>query len=113
MNNKGQVLVMFLILIPFILILFAYVIDKCYLLYQENIQKNIGSIVCNYALDNKNEENNIKQLALENDSKLEKIKITKKNDKVIITLEKNIDSILGRLLGLSTYKINTKTECTK
>jgi len=113
MNNKGQVLVMFLILIPFILILFAYVIDKCYLLYQENSQKNIGNIVCEYALNSENLESDIKQLALENDSKLEKIKVTRNNNEITITLEKNIDSILGRLLGKSTYKINTKTKCTK
>lgn len=113
MNNKGQVLVMFLILLPVVLVLFAYTIDKCYLLYQENSQKNIGSIVCDYALDNKNSDNDIKQLALENDSKLEKIKITRNDTQAIITLEKETDSLFGRLLGISTYKIKTKSKCTR
>ena len=113
MNNKGQVLVMFLILLPFVLVLFFYVIDKCYLLYQQNSQKNIGEIVCSYALDNSKNNDNVKQLALENDSKLEKIKISRSDDQVIITLGKEINSIFGKVLGISTYKINTKTKCTK
>ena len=51
MNNKGQVLVLFILLLPVLFILFAYAIDKCYLLYQENSQKNIGNIVCSYLTD--------------------------------------------------------------
>ena len=113
MNNKGQVLVTFLILLPIVLVLFAYIVDKCYLLYQENSQKNIGNIVCDYALDTKNADNNIKQLALENDSKLENIKIIRNDTQAVITLEKEIDSLSGRLLGISTYEIRTKTKCTR
>lgn len=111
MNNKGQVLVMFIILLLILLILFAYVIDKCYLLYQENSQKNIGDIVCSYAVDSNKLENNIRQLALENDSKLKNIKITKSHNQVVITLEKEIDSIFGKVIGIDTYQIKTKTEC--
>lgn len=113
MNNKGQVLVMFLILLPVVLILFAYAIDKCYLLYQQNNQKNTGNIVCSYALNTNKTDNDIRQLALENDSKLNSIKIIRSDNQAVITLEKEIDSIFGKILGLSTYKIKTKTECTE
>lgn len=113
MNNKGQVLVMFLLLLPVLLLLFAYVIDKCYLLYQENSQKNIGDIVCNYALDSNKTENDIKNLALENDPNLKTIKITRKNNQVEIILEKEIDSQFGKIFGISTYQIKTKTKCTE
>lgn len=113
MNNKGQVLVTFLLMLPVVLILFMYLIDKCYLLYEKNNQINIGDIVCSYMLDSNKTDNDIKQLALENDSKLEKIKITRNNKQAVITLEKEINSIFGNILGISTYKINTKTKCTE
>ena len=111
MNNKGQALITFVILLPVVLILFFYLIDKCYLLYSENSQKNIGNIVCNYALDINNVDDNIKQLALENDSKLENIKIIRRNNQVTIILEKNINSMFGNLLNIDKYTIRTKTKC--
>lgn len=113
MNNKGQVLVMFLILLPVVLILFAYLVDKCYLLYQKNNLNNIGDIVCTYALDNNKTEDNIKQLILENDSSLENIKITRNDNYVLIVLEKNIDSMFGNLLGIDKYTVKTKTKCNR
>lgn len=113
MNNKGQVLVLFLLLVPLVLILFAYVVDKCYLLYQENSQNNIGDTVCSYAIDSNKTEDEIKQLTLENDSKIENIKVIRNNEHVEIILEKEIDSLFGKILGMDTYKIKTKTLCTR
>lgn len=111
MNNKGQVLVMFLVLLPVVLILFAYLIDKCYLLYQENSQTNIVDIACSYALDNNKTDDNIKQLILENDSEIKNIRITRNNNQVIIKLEKNVNSMFGNLIGIDTYTVRTKTKC--
>ena len=111
MNNRGQVFVLFILLLPVLFILFAYVIDKCYLLYQENSQKDIGNIVCSYLTDTNKTDNDIKQLALENDSKLENIKIIRSDKQVTVTLEKKIDSLFGKLFGISKYEIKTKTKC--
>lgn len=110
MNNKGQTLVVFIILLPVIMIVFAYVVDKCYLLYQEKNQKKVTSLVCEYALQEKQEEN-IRQLALENDAKFKKITINRNGEQVEIILEKEISSIFGHVLGLSTYHIKTTIQC--
>lgn len=110
MNNKGQVLVTFVVMLPFVLLLFGFIIDKCYLLYQESNQKNIGIMICDYAKDEA-DDSKIRQLALENDNKYHKIEIKRKKEEISITLEKKIDSLLGRILGFSSYKVKTNSTC--
>lgn len=110
MNNKGQVLVIFVVLLPFVLILFGYIIDKCYLLYEENSQKNIGNMVCKYAIKEGN-DSKVRQLALENDNKYNDIKIKRKDKEITITLKKEITSLFGQVLGISSYTIKTNSVC--
>lgn len=112
MNNKGQTLVVFIILLPLILVLIGYAIDKCCLLYEEKKLNNILSIACNYTIDNKNSITEIERLILENDNKIKTIIINKK-DIATITLEKEINSIFGNVIGISTYVIKTNVTCTE
>lgn len=106
MNNKGQVLVLFLLLLPVILILFAFVIDKSYLLYEESKLNNIGNIACDYILE-ENDINKLKQLVIENDNQINNIKLV--DDE--ITLKKEIKSLFGSVIGIDTYKIKSTTIC--
>lgn len=110
MNRKGQVLVLFLMLLPVFIVLFGYIVDKCYLMYQNNKLNNIGSTVCSYSIK-ESDINKVKQLALENDKELTKININKKNNKIEIILEKEIDSLFGNLLGIDNYNIKTRKIC--
>ncbi len=113
MNNKGQTLVVFIILLPIIIAVLGYLTDKCYLLYQEKRQKETTSIVCQYALNDNNTDSKIKQLALENDQNLSKILIRKLDEQVEITLEKEVPSLFGNLLGIPSYLIKTNVKCMK
>ena len=110
MNKKGQVLVLFLMMLPVIIVVFGYLVDKCYLFYENNKLNNIGSTVCSYATLESG-INKVKQLALENDKNLTKININKKNNKIEIVLEKEIDSLFGNLLGIDSYDIKTRKIC--
>lgn len=106
MNNKGQVLVIFVVLLPIILILLAYVFDKCYLLYEQQKISNIADIICDYKIKNSSNEL-LQQLSLENDSKLTTIEVNKNS----ITLEKTTSSIFGKLIGIDEYLIKVEKEC--
>lgn len=106
MNNKGQVLVIFVVLIPIILTLVAYVFDKCYLLYENKKLSDIANIVCDYSITSSNKES-VYQLALENDNEISKIQID--NDNLI--LEKNVNSIFGKVIGISEYLVRIEKEC--
>ena len=98
MNNKGQTLVLFVILIPVFLGLFAFCFDNIYMSIEKNKLLDIAEIANDYKNSKTNDE--IKDLILKNDKDIKKINIRNK-----IILEKEIDSIFGKIIGLDTYKI--------
>lgn len=112
MNNKGQTLVVFVILLPFILLTIFYVISISYLNYNKKSLENIADIICTYALDNDN-ENDIHRLALENDNDIKKVEINKNNNEIEITLVKEVKEVFTILTTNSTNQIKVKTSCIK
>lgn len=108
MNKKGQVLILFLLLLPVILVLFTYAIDKCYLLYEKNRLNNTGNIACNY-INQEKDINKAKQLIIENDNEITDIKLVAKTNELI--LEKDIKSLFGSLIGIDIYHIKSTTLC--
>lgn len=112
MNNKGQTLVIFVILLPILCILAGYTIEKCDLLYQKKILNEITETVCKYALDKNHNEEQIKQLALENDKKIQSIEITylKQSKEVQIIVTKEKKSIFN-IIGKDSYVIESTVKC--
>lgn len=104
MNNKGQTLISFIIVLPFLFLIFIYLFNKCYLSYQKKELNNILEIACRYALDSKT-DNEIENLILENDEKINKISIKRDNSSITITLEKETLSLFEK------YKIKSETKC--
>ena len=107
MNNKGQTLVVFVLLLPFLFLVFAYLFDKCYITYQQRNQNEIGKILCKQIEKTENIES-IQELAYENDRKLEKIEYHPTKREII--LEKRISSIFGRTIK-QEYLVKTITKC--
>ncbi len=56
-NNKGQSLVIFIIMIPIIILIMIIVMDIGNLTYEKQELDNINKIVLNYGLDNTNNPN--------------------------------------------------------
>lgn len=106
-NNRGQVLVIFVILLPILFIFAAYVVDISYITYHKNKLDNINTLLSNYALDNPNiDVAEIGKLTRENDSEVI-IKKISLDEKIEIELEKEVNSIFGRLIGKNTYAIKS------
>lgn len=114
MNNKGQVLVLFIIILPILLLGCACLVDSSYMLYQKNRLDNINydvldSIKTKMILT----EEDVERLILLNDSKIvnEDIVIDEEN-----TMDRNIsisnyilvNSIFGRLIGIDEYKVSSE-----
>ena len=100
LNNKGQVLVLFVLLIPIILVVLVMVVDIGNLSYQKNSLNNI----CNLTLDYISEENNIekiKEYVKLNDKNIDNIEI--KNDKLI--LKKRVDGLLSHVINIDIFDI--------
>ena len=100
MNNKGQALVIFVIILPIIFLLIYFVVSKVYLEGEKKNQEDILEILCDYSKKNVT-DNDIIKLGLENDKDLE-IRI-KRNNNIEITLEKKIK--------LFDKKVISKTIC--
>ena len=108
LNNKGQTLIMFVILIPVMLILMALVIDIAYV-YREDakLESTTKSIIKN--LYNKKEDSNIESMVIElykkNDIDTSNVKVNSNNEFLEIENNYNIDSIFGKIIGLKKYEV--------
>lgn len=111
MNNKGQTLVVFVILLPILCILIGYILEKGNLFYLERRQKELANTVCKYALNKEKSESQIRQLVLENDHEMKRIDISYYQGTTQITLLKEKKSIFSNIIGKDSYTIKTTVSC--
>ena len=75
LNNKGQSLVMFIILLPILLLILTLVYDVGNAIYEKDRLSNTNYMVVDYALDNIDsiDEDDLNTLILKNDNNLDDI----------------------------------------
>lgn len=111
MNNKGQVLVVFVILLPILIIIFTFVVDIGLLSIEKRKISNNTYDAVEYYLENLDKEKTINLL----NSNLEDIKIDIIDEDiyVIISVEKNYKGIFNIIYDnkiIVTYKGNKETK---
>lgn len=111
MNNKGQTLVVFIILLPFVLFFIFYVIDKSYLTYQTKELESVAEVICGYALDTTKTEEEINSLAHKNDPNIENIEVNYAIGSADVTLEKHKKSLFSKILKKDKDLIQVKVSC--
>ena len=106
MNNKGQTLVLFIIFIPILLLLAAFVIDTGLIIRESTRLKSTTKTVLKdiYYKEDKTKEKIIKLLN-ENDIKTDNIKITINDTSIRVKNSYEIDSIFGKIIGLKEYEV--------
>lgn len=110
LDNKGQSLVLFVIVIPILIFILILVIDigKAINLKQE--LNNINKIVLDYGLDNLDDVNlevELIDLVKLNNSEIDKIDIKLDNDKIYLNISCNMDLIFTSLGDLSLFEITS------
>ena len=103
LNNKGQSLVMFILIIPVLVLIMILVIDIGNGILEKQRIDNINYLIVNYALDNIDDinlENKLTNLITLNDKELSVINVKIENDIVNIELKKNIKGIFNKKLKL-------------
>lgn len=111
MNNKGQTLVIFIILLPIFLALYAFVIDVGLMTYENVKLKNTTKSILNSVVDkNKISEDNIKKLYKKNDINIENIEIDISNENIIIKNDYYIDSMFGKILKIEEYEVSVNAK---
>ncbi|MBO5096338.1 MAG: pilus assembly protein [Bacilli bacterium] len=111
MNNKGQTLVIFIILLPIFLALCAFVIDVGLMTYENVKLKNTTKSILNSVVDkNKISEDNIKKLYKKNDINIENIEIDISNENIIVKNNYYIDSMFGKILSIHEYEVSVNAK---
>ena len=106
MNNKGQSLVTFVLVIPIAVLIFMMIYDIGSMVLLKSELNNINYLAIDYGLSNINEEDvneKIKSLIVKNKSKIDNISINIEDDKIYIILEDSIDTKIS-LKGLFKVK---------
>ena len=108
MNNKGQSLVVFIIILPILLMIFTLIIDLGFMYIEKrNIDNNCYDAV-EYYLNNINKEDiekKVNKLLNENIKSIDKIIINDTNDYVEISVSKNRKSIYSIISNNTEIKI--------
>lgn len=86
MNNRAQVLVSFVLVLPIIILIVCFLINRIYLYGEKHNQEDIIKILCDYSMKEQNIDKII-ELGKQNDPKQD-IKVIKNNNKTEITLIK-------------------------
>lgn len=104
MNNKGQTLIIFVLVLPVLLLFVAFFIDLSMVSLNRNkvdgvIRDNLEVIL----KDNIKDEERIKKIFTENNVSIWKIKID--DNEIEIIVDQDINSLFGNLVKFKFYKI--------
>lgn len=102
MNNKGQSLVIFIIIIPVIFIVFSFLYDYAYIINSQNKYENVTRTILNSTL----EEDKIIDLYKQNGYEVDNFKYKVENDKVYIQNSYKIKSTFGKIVNLKNYTVS-------
>ena len=106
-NNKGQSLVMFVLIIPIFLLILTLVYDIGNAIYEKDILSNTNYLTIEYGLNNIDTvtENDLKNLIEQNTSNLKYIYVTIEENQIEIKMEKDAKSIIGKMFNFNLVKI--------
>jgi len=104
LNNKGQVLVLFVLILPIFLLLAYFVYNELTLYGEKKNQEDLTSSLCKYYKKGTSIKE-LEELALKNDKDIS-IKIENEENNIKKTLVKEIDDLLNK-----KNKIKTEIKC--
>ena len=106
-NNKGQSLVMFVLIIPIFLLILTLVYDVGNAIYEKDRLSNTNYLTIEYGLNNIDTvtENDLKNLIEQNTSNLKYIYVTSEENQIEIKMEKDAKSIIGKMFNFNLVKI--------
>ena len=97
MNNKGQSLVTFVLIMPVVFLIMVLVYNVGSMILLKNELNDINHIVINYGLDNITDEDIINKMIMlvkKNKDSINNISVNIKDNKIYIILEDSIDTLI-------------------
>lgn len=114
LNNKGQSLVMFVLLIPIMCLVMVLVIDIGNLYCEKKEVDSIGYLVCDYGLSNYSDNNVLNdmiKLANLNNSKLSEVSVNIKDNNVDVIIGENVKGMFGNIFDFNIYNVKVHYSC--
>ncbi len=106
MNNRGQTLVLFIIFIPILIILAAFIVDTGLIIRESTRLKATTKTVLKDVYDKENKSKNmIEELLKENNISTTNLEVTINEDKIRIVNSYDIESMFGKIIGLKEYEV--------
>lgn len=107
MNNKGQTLVVFILLIPLLMLIAAFAIDKGYVVYKNIEIKNVTKdIIRKEILKDSLSDSDIKAIYQKNDIPTTNLIIERGEDNITIKNSYQVDSIFGKIVQIKNYDVS-------
>lgn len=110
MNNKGQALVVFILILPIIIMLGAFMIDSGVII-NENIKlNNVTENIVKETLKKSLSKEKVNNLIDENLDSVYSKKISIDDNKVKINIITKIKPIFGKIIGYKEYELESNIE---
>ena len=108
MNNKGQALVVFILVLPLLIILAAFIVDNAYMTYKNIELKNVTKDIMKIHLT-KGElsDEEIVNIYKKNNIPTEELIVMKTSSNINIKNTYYTDSIFGKIIGFKSYEVST------
>lgn len=112
LNNKGQSLVMFIIIIPIFCLILTLVYDVGSAIYEKNRLSNTSYMVIDYGLDNIDTVNEswLIDIVMKNTNNLSYVSVIIKDNRIEIKLSKEIKGVIGKLFGFNLVEASSHYE---
>lgn len=112
LNNKGQSLVAFIVLIPIFALIMTLIFDVGSAIYEKNRLSNTNYMAICYGLDNIDSvsENDLIELIMKNIQDLNSISVLVEDNTINIKLSKNIKGTIGKMVGFNLISANSEYE---
>lgn len=108
LNNKGQSLVLFIVLLPILLLVIVLVVDVGIIMTSKQDLNNINYMMVDYGLSNLGKESleeEIRKYIILNDSEIDNMNIRVVDNEVYINMRKTEKSLIAHFFNIKDFEI--------
>lgn len=108
LNNKGQTLIMFILLIPLILVIMALVVDTSFVFKEKIKFQSVTKTIMKTTYENKDAtdfNDKIINLYKKNGIDTNNMVIKVNSDSVVIKNQVKVKSVFGNIIGIKNYEV--------
>ena len=108
MNNRGQTLVVFIIFIPVIILLMAFIVDTSLMYIAKSKLNDLSKTIIKEIYDIEDKNNKVEELLKVNEINYNNYDVEINDNKVKLSIEEEIDSVFGSMIGNESYTIKSE-----